>query len=429
MSMKKNIEVRSFGCSSNFSEGENMKGVLAQNNFGLAADLSQKDGLVLNVCTVKGDNGPIKEIREALKVNPELDIVVGGCVTPTLAKTIENEFPKVSVTNTHHMDNVDKILQKTMAGERVIETSKRTIKRVGLPRIRQNKAVGIVTVCNGCLDRCAFCSTVQVKGKLDSYSIESIFAEVEYLVEDGCKEIWLTGQDAACYGFDIDTNLAKLVNELVRIPGDFRIRLGMGNPRHLVSYIDELVEVMKHPKVFKFLHLPVQAGSDSVLEGMKRQHRVAEYNLLVDKLRQNFDRFTLSTDIIVGYPNETEEDFVATLDLLKESKPTVCNRTRFVPRPGTVAAAMQDLHGSIKKDRSRRLTEVFKEIAFEENKEWFGWEGHIFIDEFGKKEGSSIGRNDWYKPVVVEGTHAFGTKLKVKIVKTDTFSLIGQIIT
>lgn len=448
------VEVKSFGCSANFGEGEVIKGILRRDGFNLSetpelegptevdsnpltsqatTEASQStEGLdkllVLNVCTVKGDHGPIKEVKKALEEDPDRKIVIGGCVTKSLATTVQKLDSRISVTTTHGVSQITQAVESTLGNQPIMDLKKKEADRINLPRVRSNPAVGIVPVCSGCLDRCSFCSTVAIKGKLKSYPIESITQEVAELVADGCKEIWLTGQDAACYGFDIDTNLAKLVRELVLIPGDFKIRLGMGNPRHLLVFWEELAEVLKHPKVFKFIHLPVQSGSSTVLEGMKRKHSVDDYYFLVNKFREVVPDLTISTDIIVGFPGETEEDFLQTLELINKTKPSVVNRTRYVPREGTVAHGMEDIPGAVKKDRSRRLTEQFKEIVLGINETWVGWKGSIIIDEYGKNSGTMMGRNDFYKPVIVEGQFQFGDQVDVEVYEADTFCLLAKVI-
>lgn len=465
------VEVKSFGCSANFGEGEVIKGVLRRDGFNLKDANSQQSQspreklktdsmnpsnsettydiqgksklppdsansirlsdklLVLNVCTVKGDHGPLKEIKNALAEDHERKIVLGGCVTSSLAKTVQKMDKRISITTTHGVSQITSAVQATLTNKPLIDLKKKTADRINLPRVRTNPAIGIVPVSSGCMDRCSFCSTVSIKGRLKSYPIESITQEVAELVADDCKEIWLTGQDAACYGFDLEqpTNLAKLVKTLIQIPGDFMIRLGMGNPRHLLSFWEELAEVMQSPKVFKFIHLPVQSGSTDVLAEMKRKHSVKDYTYLVRKFSEAIPNLTISTDIIVGFPGETEEDFRLTLDLLKETRPSVCNRTRFVPRDGTLAAQMTDISGITKKDRSRRVTELFKSIVLENNQQWVGWTGRVIIDEYGKEEGTMMGRNEYYKPVVVPGTYPFGKSVHVTIIAADTFCLISEV--
>jgi MiaB-like tRNA modifying enzyme len=424
--MEKKVEVRSFGCSANFGEGEIIQGLLHQQNLEIVNDKS--DALVLNLCTVKGNSSSLTEIRKAQQEDPQRKIIISGCVTKELAQEALAIDKTISVTTTHDLDNMDKIVEQSLAGTPFFNLKKKNTTRVQLPRIRSNQAIGIVPICSGCLDRCAFCSTVQVKGKLFSYAEEQIIAEVESLVADGAKEIWLTGQDAACYGFDTKTNIVELLNKLVLIPGEFFLRVGMGNPRHMMAYIDDLIAIMKHPKVFKFIHLPVQAGSSKVLSFMKRQHSVEDYLYLAQKLRAEIPEITISTDIIVGHPGEEEDDFLQTLDVLKITKPSVCNRTRFVPRQGTPAANMQQLPKLIKKDRSKRVTDLFKEIALSNNQDWMGWQGKIVIDEFGKAAGTRSGRNYAYKPVIVTGDFEFGEIIQVKVTGIETFCLLAEVL-
>jgi MiaB/RimO family radical SAM methylthiotransferase len=245
---------------------------------------------------------------------------------------------------------------------------------------------------------------------------------VEKCVADGCKEIWITGQDTCCYGFDRGTNLARLLKMVVDVPGDFKVRVGMGNPRHVPKYLAELVEVMKHPKIFKFLHIPVQAGNNEVLKAMRRGHTVETFIDIVNAVRKEIPEMTISTDIIVGYPTETEEQFEDTLKLVENVKPDVINIARFSPRPGTAAATMQgQVHGNVMKERSRQLTDVYRKVSAERNKQWLGWEGEVIVDE-KVKEGVSA-RNYAYKTIVIRKDIPLGTVLKVKITEASTYFL------
>jgi threonylcarbamoyladenosine tRNA methylthiotransferase CDKAL1 len=200
------------------------------------------------------------------------------------------------------------------------------------------------------------------------------------------------------------------------------------------------VSIFEDPRVYKFLHLSVQSGSDAVLEKMARRHKVQEYLDIVHALRSYYPEFTISTDIIVGFPGETEQDFLQTLDLLQQTRPSVCNRTRFVSRKGTVAAKLEqsDLRISKleKKRRSAELTRVFKNIALENNTQWVGWKGPILIEEPGKtalvNQQESIinwqGRNYAYKQVVVQGDFIPGDTVEVEIIRADIFYLEGRVI-
>ena len=301
--------------------------------------------------------------------------------------------------------------------------------------LRESSFVGIVNIEEGCLDACAFCSTRLVKGRLKSFAEGAIVEQVQRLVDDGCLEIQLTGQDCACYGFDTGTNLATLVQKiLARVPGDYRLRLGMGNPRHILGYKDALLECFQDERVYRFLHIPVQSGSNHVLQLMNRKHSVEDYRDFALELVEKFPLFTLSTDLIVGFPGETEEDFMQTLDLLKETRPTVCNITRFVAREGTVAARMESADApdckavpdETKHQRSAQLFDAFQKIAQENNQLWVSSTCTVITEKQGHREGTTIARNGAYRPVALQGEIPAGQKLQARIIKAEPFALIGE---
>ncbi len=410
------VHVKSYGCSANMAEGEQIKGQFTE-----LAEEKDADLVVLNICTVKGDKNALDEIKEIKKQYPNKKIAIAGCITPSIVQPIKLIDPEAILVNTHHIDNISMLVNtKTDA-----LTHAKPIKLLQ-PRVRMNPVVGIVPISSGCLDACAFCSTRLVKGVLFSFPPEIIVKEVEKCVADGCKEIWITGQDTCCYGFDRSTNLAKLLQQVVAVQGDFKVRVGMGNPRHIPKYLNELVEIMKHPKIFKFLHIPVQAGNNEVLKAMKRGHTVETFADIITAVRKEVPEMTISTDIIVGYPTETEKQFEDTLKLVEKVKPDVINIARFAPRPGTTAATMQgQVHGNIKKERSRQLTELHKKISLERNKQWLGWQGEVIVD--GKAKDGVSARNYAYKTIIIRKDIPLGTILKVKITEARNFFLVGTI--
>lgn len=194
------------------------------------------------------------------------------------------------------------------------------------------------------------------------------------------------------------------------------------NPMHLMEKVDGLIEVFKNDKMFKFLHLPVQSGSDKILKLMKRDYTVEEFIKLVKKFRDEVEDLTLSTDVIVGFPGEDEDDFSKSLELIEELKPEVLNISRFRARPGTEAYNFKDkVEGGIIKDRSRVMTKRFNEIALQNNEKWIGWKGRVLIDEIGKNN-TFVGRNFAYRPVIVkEGK--IGGIIDVKIRSVTEFDL------
>ena len=297
--------------------------------------------------------------------------------------------------------------------------------------LRESPYVGIVNIEEGCLDACAFCSTHLVKGRLHSFAPQAIVDQVQALVDDGCLEIQLTGQDCACYGFDIGTNLAELTQRiLTHVSGNYRIRLGMGNPRHVLGYQEALLDCFTDERIYKFIHIPVQSGSENVLKAMNRRHTARDYAILAHAFNERFSKFTLSTDLIVGYPGESAADFNDTLELLKETRPTVCNITRFVARPGTVAARLEvtaAVPDSIKHERSAILAEAFQQIALENNRNWIGDECTVVTEKPGYREGTTIARNTAYRPVALQGSFPAGTTLRVRIKDAEPFALIADV--
>ncbi len=414
------VHVKSYGCSANMAEGEQIKGKFVQE--GEIVDEKDADLVVLNICTVKGDKNALVEIRKVKQQYPDKKIAIAGCITPSIVAPIKQIDPDATLVNTHHIQNIVGLVH---AGTDVL-THAKPIKLLQ-PRVRTNPVVGIVPISSGCLDACAFCSTRLVKGTLFSFPPEIIVKEVEKCVADGCKEIWITGQDTCCYGFDRGTNLAKLLQQIVEISGDFKVRVGMGNPRHVPKYLQELVAVMKNPKIFKFLHIPVQAGNNDVLKAMRRGHTVETFVDIVNAFRKEMPEMTISTDIIVGYPGETEAQFGDTLKLVEQVKPDIINIARFAPRPGTAAASMPgQIHGNIKKERSTRLTELLRKVTFERNQQWLGWEGEIIIDEKAK-DGMS-GRNYAYKIAIIRENAPLGTVARVRIVEAKPHYLVGSML-
>ncbi len=411
------IFVKTFGCSANIAEGEIIKGQFSEQ---ISENEKDADTIILNICTVKGDKKTTDAIKKIKKKYPDKKIVITGCIIPEIVKSIKKIKPDAIFVDTHNILKIkEHISEKTDA----IKYS-RTLK-ILQPRIRENPAIGIVPISTGCLDMCAYCSTRLIKGALFSFPPEDIEKEVKKCVSDGCREIWITGQDTCCYGFDRKTNLAELLNRLVQIPGNFRIRVGMGNPRHLSKYIDKFIKVMKHDKLFKFLHLPLQAGNDNVLKAMNRGHNVQEFRELITKIKKEIPDITLSTDLIVGYPGETEEQFNDTLEIVKEIQFDVVNISRYAERPGTASAKLKgQVHGNIRKARSRKLTQLQKEIAKKKNEKWIGWEGDAIIDT--KVKGGVSGRNYAYKSIFIPEDLKMGSIVKVKATKAHARFLTGR---
>jgi threonylcarbamoyladenosine tRNA methylthiotransferase CDKAL1 len=285
----------------------------------------------------------------------------------------------------------------------------------------------IVPIAQGCLGNCAYCVTKLARGGLESYPTERIIGAVQAAVAKGAKEILLTAQDTGCYGTELGTSLPNLVRSVCEVEGDFRIRIGMMNPDSLGDVLDDTIEVFEHPKVYKFLHLPVQSGSDLLLASMGRRYDVEEFERHVARFRSALPRLTLSTDVITGFPGETDMDHRSTVELLRRLRPNVVNVTRFSPRPGTVAAGMDgQIVSRVSKDRSREITSLRFAIAAELNRRLIGARLSVTSIEKGKG-GSTICRDNCYVPVAVQQVLPLGRAYDVVITDSTTTHVVGVV--
>ena len=428
------LAVISQGCAANFGDGEKIARVFAEDYrvvFGMpeevTGDAEKPAAFVLNVCTVKGNSGALKLLREAMSTAPEARLFITGCAPKDFREEVSKITDKVIYTSLKELLASDCHAPHGARNDAQDFRDHRGA-RNDIP-LRESPLVGIVNIEEGCLDACAYCSTRLVKGRLHSYPAADIVQQVKSLVADGCIEIQLTGQDCGCYGFDTGTNLAELVAQILdEVPGNYKMRLGMGNPRHMLRYTDALLKCFEDERVYKFIHLPVQSGSENILKAMNRKHSAQDYVDLAEAFNR-IPRFTLSTDLIVGFPGESERDFQDTLAILEKTRPTVCNITRFVPRPNTPAFNMQGaVPDSIKHERSAALAEAFQRIAAENNSRWIGTTETVVVEKPGYRKGTYIARNAAYRPVAITSETQLtpGERFSVTITAAEPFALIGK---
>ena len=425
------VFVRSFGCSANMADGEVLAGCLVEAGFTLADSAADADVVVYNSCAVKGPTE--NRIIDALKRIPlKQKVVVAGCLPLISFERLLKEVRFDAAVGPAVGKGIVDVVKQVAKGKRIIEfegalTAKPAL---DLPRVQSNPMVSVVPVNYGCLGSCAYCCVVHARGHLRSYKISEVVDRVRRDLAAGAKEFWVTSQDTACYGRDIGTNLAELLNALTEVEGDFHVRVGMMTPNIAAPIIDKLVEAFMSGKVYKFVHLPVQSGDDQVLKRMRRFYTVNKFRGMVTVLRKEFPQLTLSTDVICGFPGETAEAFENTLKLISEVKPDVVNVSKFFARPKTAAAEMRGEfveRGEIKR-RSTLAAQLAKQVALERNQQWIGWSGKILVDEKGKVPGSWIGRNFAYKPVTVKSSEALlGKTLQVMVVKAFSTHLSGTI--
>ncbi|MGI0065936.1 MAG: tRNA (N(6)-L-threonylcarbamoyladenosine(37)-C(2))-methylthiotransferase, partial [Nitrosotalea sp.] len=312
------IWVEAYGCSASFADSEMISGLVVNGGHTLAENEKDSDLSVIVTCSVKDVTAHkmVHRIKK-LRTNP---LVVAGCLPKAEQGTVEKFSPKASLLGPNSLGKTLEVISSTLNGIRKVELADTDVSKVGLPKVRLNPVVGIIEIASGCMSECTFCQTKLAKGDLQSYRVGDIVRQVRHEIKDGCMEIWLTSTDNGCYGFDIGSSLPELVHSVSEIESSFMIRVGMMNPMYLPRIKESLLESFVNDKVFKFLHVPVQSGSDKVLRDMKRQHTSKVFYEVDSTFRKRFDKCTIATDIIVGFPTETEEDFAKTVDLVKKTR-------------------------------------------------------------------------------------------------------------
>ena len=419
------VYIKTRGCSLNRADGEFMAGLLKEAKFEIIDDPEEAYVIILNSCTVKtpSEENLIKELKH-YKGQYKI-VIIAGCVP----QADPEKYKGYTLVGTKQIHRIVEVVEEALNDNQVCNLSTEENPSLNLPKIRSNPLIEIIPICRGCLGACTYCKTKAARGNLISYPVKDIRLAARKAVLEGAKEIWLTAQDCGCYGFDLGTNLAELLEELVKIEGDFKIRMGMINPDHLLKIKDKLFKIYEHEKIFKFLHLPAQSGNDEVLKAMGRNYTAEDFSKLAMEFKSRFPLSNFSTDIIVGFPGESEQQYWDTLNLIRKIAPDTLNINRFWARPKTAAAKMKKrIQSDEIKRRSRVLTEIFTNISKMQNERWLGWEGEILIIEKGKFENDWIGRNFGYKQAVMQGDFKMGEKVRVKVDKITTYDLRGRVL-
>jgi threonylcarbamoyladenosine tRNA methylthiotransferase CDKAL1 len=441
---KPKVWIEAYGCSASMADSEMISGLLKEAGYEIASKKSESALNLIVTCSVKDttEHRMVSRIRTMNKSGKPL--IVAGCLPKADRAKVESVTSSASLLGPNCIDKAPDAARLALAGGRLVALRDSPLDKVNVPRVRLNPVVSIVEIASGCMSQCTFCQTKIAKGWLRSYRIGDIVRQIKSDIKSGCKEVWLSSTDNGCYGRDIDTNLVELLKACCSIEGSFKIRVGMMNPMYLPAIIDRMVSLFyESDKLFKFLHIPVQCGSDRILKKMKRGHTAKIFIEAVEAFRVKIPEMTISTDIIVGFPSETEDDFKETIDLVERSQPDIVNISRYAARPGTAAYEWKGtrVNSQVSKQRSEYLHALTRRIAKKRNSLWQDWEGEIVIDEIGKVRQ---GRNYAYKPVVISPSSTststtttnaaddrqilLGDKVRVKIYDFSNFSLKAKII-
>ena len=435
----KKLFIETYGCQMNVADSEVVASVMKMAGYDTTDTLDAADTIFINTCSIR-DNAEQKIFSRlnqlnALRRNRKRRLIVGiiGCMAERLKEVLINEYDVDIVAGPDSYLELPNLIASAEAGEKAIETTLSTTEtyRDIIPqRISGNKVSGYISIMRGCNNFCTYCIVPYVRGRERSRRPEDIIGEVRELVSQGYKEIMLLGQNVNSYGNDLggECSFPQLLRELNKIEGDFWIRFMSSHPKDASK---ELIDaIFDCEKVAKHLHLPVQSGSSAVLDRMNRRYTIEKYLGIVDEIRRRDDDFSLTTDIIVGFPNETDEEFRATLDVIKKVRYDNIYSFIYSKRSGTKAAEMPDsISDEEKGHRMRELLEVQREVSTEHYKRFIGRTMRVLVDGVSKKkDGWLTGKSSEFIIVEFEGDSSLiGQFADVEITDAMNWAVTGHI--
>jgi len=410
--------IETYGCASNRGESQRIETALRDAGHYPVDGPGDADVAIMNSCTVV-EKTERNMLRRAKELEAETaDLIVTGCMALAQAEEFREEDVDAQIL---HWDDVPAAVTNGECPTPGPDTE---------PVL--DGVVGILPIARGCLSNCSYCITKFATGRVDSPSVEENVEKARALVHAGAKELRITGQDTGVYGWDEgERELPELLDRIcTEIDGEFRVRLGMANPGGVHGIRDELADVFaRHDELYNFIHLPVQSGSDDVLEDMRRQHRVDKFVEIVETFDDRLDHWTLSTDFIVGFPTETPDDHAQSMALFREVRPEKVNVTRFSKRPGTDAADMKGLGGQVKKDRSKEMSELKREVVAAAYESMIGDTREVMAVREGTGDSMKC-RDSAYRQIIVRDADDRGIEpgdtLEVEVTSHQTVYAFGD---
>jgi MiaB-like tRNA modifying enzyme len=425
-----NFYLETYGCSLNSADSDIIAGILAVMDSNRVGSAEYADLIILNTCGVKEPTEDRVISRLEKLSSKKTPVIVAGCLPKISLKRIEETIPNyAAIIGPQSIASLSDIVPRVLKGESgIIHLDSDNVSKLRWLEGPPNSVICTIPICEGCLGSCAYCAVKFARGMVKSYSKRDIFDTVEKCVRSGYREIRITSQDLGTYGVDIDSSLVELTHMIDKIDGHHRFRLGMFNPNLVLESISELVQVVKSDHFFRFFHIPLQSGSNSILQAMGRRYTVEDWEQIIDTIRQNFDGSTIATDIIVGFPGETDQDFEKTMDVIARVRPSVVNISKYGDRPGTLSSKAENkVDTSTKKDRSRRLTKLVNKLLEENNRSWIGWTGPAIVTEKGSR-GGLMCRNPSYKPIIVNDDVEIGSVLSIRVIEAERTHIFGKVV-
>lgn len=432
-SLKKKIYIETLGCQMNKSDTERIFGIMS--HFGYEqAEENEADFLIINTCSIRqlSEDKAYSKLgswNARKKRGEKLVIGVCGCVAQMEGEKLLKKFPYLDlVFGTHNIYELPSLLETR---GKVCAIRKEAVKEEDFNIIRNKNINAWLPIMEGCNNFCTYCVVPYTRGRERSRSVDVIINEAKQIIKDGFKEITLLGQNVDSYGKDLENKptFAYLLSELDKLEGDFRIRFTTSYPTDIT---DEVIKTVKYgKKICECFHIPMQSGNDRVLKAMNRRYNVAEYRKIVQKIQNEIENVTVTSDFIAGFPSETEEEFQDTITQIKELCLDYSNTAAYSPRPNTPAGRMTDkfIPDEIKKERLQRLNETVREASFISNKKYVGKTLEVLVEKENYKDDRRVleGRLRNNKVVHFESkTRNVGDFVNVKLNKASLWCLFGE---
>lgn len=396
------LYVETYGCTYNQGDSEKLIEIAQANNCTIVNNPREADAVLLNTCVVIDKTE--QHMYERLELFANKKVFITGCLPPVAGAALSARFPDAVIIP-----------------DALIHPCWRKCATVTPAR------TAVLQIARGCPGHCTYCITRLARGKLVSFPLEDILFQARLLAEGGAAEIQLTAQDTTAWGIDRDDGLRlpDLLRELCKIEGDFKIRIGMANPDTLLPILDDFLDALRDEKIFLFLHIPVQSGSDAVLKQMGRRYSTEQYETIIKRARKAFPDIRICTDYIAGFSNESDADADASVQQVLRTRPGKVNITRFSVRPKTPAAKMKRVPEPVKKARSKALTDAVNCIYDETCDSWIGRQVSCIVTEV-VKEGSVTARDRTYQNIVIGEELPLGMKCRVLITGHRRHYLLGK---
>ena len=450
----KRVYIETLGCQMNKADSEHMLGLLNEINYIPIEDIKKADLVIFNTCTIREAAnerfyGHLGRLRKEKEANPKLLLGVGGCVSQDKREYLQSRFPYIDIVfGTNNIHRLPELVKKAENGEKVCEIFEELpFELPELPIIRQTKVTAWVNVILGCNFNCTYCIVPNVRGREISRKPEDILKEVQRLGEEGFKEVTLLGQNVTAYGYDLSSNyskekatfgyipddpeysLAKLIRLVHDVNGIKRIRFITGHPFHVT---DELIDTIAElPKACEYFLVPMQSGDDAVLKRMARVYTVEKYKQMTEKIRKNMPDAAIVSDFIVGFPGETEEQFMNTIKAVQDIQFDACNTAAYSPRTNTPAAEWdKQIPEEEKNARLRYLNSVVNEVLEKKNKNLLNTNQEILVEgKSTRNENRLTGKTRGNRVVNFEGENKLiGQLVNIKITQAKSWALFGEVI-